>query len=241
MKSLNLILACFGMLFLSSCDKADDAIPDTQSGSYVNVAPSVSDGAVLVAARSHTTQASPVAGFPDIDISLDIPVGIFFTGGAQVKAGSVSIDGTNLDFVGNIYTMQTGGFTPGSEQFMYDAREWTVSGEGSVTAGTYANTKPLPTLGALTAEATLTRGQEYSISIASVSQADSLIYLIGDQSITVGSRTRSATFTADQTNALSKGTSIAQVAAYNITERADGTRKVYLINEDIRQLTIDVQ
>ena len=229
------------MLVLFSCEKAEEALPDTQSGSYINVAPAITDGAVLVAARSHTTQESPVAGFPDIDISLDIPVGIFFSGGAQVKAGEVQIDGSTLDFIGNVYTLQNGGFTAGADQFMFDSRAWTVGGEGAIPAGNYVNTKALPTLGEINVESSLQKGLPYTVSIASVAQADSLIYLLGDQTITVGANTRSVTFSAQQTNALSTGQSIVQVAAFNLSQRSAGSQTIYLVNEDIRQRSVTIE
>ncbi len=231
------------LISLPACDKSDDADADADSlnSSFVNVAPAVSDGAVLVAARSHTKQASPAAGIPDIDIQLDIPVAIFYSNGNQVAAGTVSIDDTELDYLNNIYTLQTGGFTPGSQQFMYGDRTWTVTGEGNSPSGTFANTRNLPSLGNLTAEETVVRGEAYTISVASATQADSLIYLIGERAKTVSSTTRSVTFSADETSALSTGTNVVQVAAYNITEQSSGSQRVYLINEDVRQLTVDIQ
>lgn len=221
-----------------SCNK-DEETPAQPTSNYVDPVGAISDGAVLVTARANVANPVSVPGFPSLDITIDVPVAIFYKDSKAVPVGGVSIDGKALELNNNVYSLGQTLVSPTGEFYMYDSRNWSVQAGGGVSAFTYTPGRALPTVGVLTTPTDVVKGEPYTLSVNSVSGADSILYNVGGVTRTVGPRTLSVTFSGEETRNVQGGeVTVVQVAGYNIERRDGNGYPVYHVGEDVRTVYV---
>ena len=227
---------------LTGCDKDDETSTTPNDGQTVNPVGALDRGAVLVTATVSTAPPVTVPGVPAFDITLDVPVALFYDGGTLVDAGEVSIDGQALGKQGNTYTIAPDFANPSTALVDYEDRTWSVSGGGSVPAIDATASRPQPSLGTVTAESEVVTGTPYTVSVSAITGADSVYYILGGVVKRFGGSTRTATFSADDiARAQSQGgQTVVQVAAFNTEERRIGDFPVFLIGEAVNNKSVSI-
>ena len=228
--------------FVSCGDDDGDATAAPDNGQAVDPIGALERGAVLVTASVSTAPPVTVPGVPEFDVTLDIPVAAFYVGGNLVDVGEVSIDGQALGQQGNTYTVTADFANPSATVIDYTDRNWTVAGGGDVPALDVRPTRPQPTLGTVTAETEIAAGTPYTMSVASISSADSVYYILGGVVKRFGAGTRSVTFSADEVGRAqtSAGSTVAQVAAFNTEQRDVGGFPVFLIGQAVNNKIVTI-
>ena len=228
------LLLILGLGLMTACEKDDDNNSNTAEDQYVDPVGTLDRGGVLIAVRTFSNSPVTVPGVPSIEIEVDVPVAVFYQGGNAVDAGTVSIDGEQLVLRSGTYTMDQSSLING-EIFNFENRSWTVAGAGSTPAFEATHSRPLPTLGELNIPESVNKGEPFTMSVSSVSNADSLLFNLGGVVKRVGAQTRSVTFSAEETNSIASGNqTVAQAAAYSIEQRSSGDFPIYLINQSVR-------
>jgi len=250
----NLILTLLIIGTLSfSCSKDEDSpepetttTPSTGGGgssgnSSGDPQPTFSDAdASLWAVKSVSITSIPGVG--DIETIIGTGVGVFFDGtGGMVDVGSVSLNTKSLTKNANSsYAYQPGASDPTGIDFTSGV-QWTVDGGNGFSAINKTVTIGFPSVGAVNSSTTITKADGYTLSVNSVSGADSVLFLIGEVTKTIAGNATSCTFSASELSGLSTGTTVAQVAAYISINETTGGKKIYYGNETVQSKTATVE
>jgi hypothetical protein len=228
---------------MSSCEKDDDEdtpeIPitpvDTTSQSQ-NGNNAVSFGDADASLIAVSSESSTIGG----TISIGTAVAVFYDNGNLIDAGEVKCETNKLTkSANNTYTYVPGLLNITGIVFSSPV-SWEVSGGNGFPAIVEDYNAAFPAAGSVTSGGTVSKRSGYTLSISNISGADSILYQIGDViATTVGSQT-SYSFSSAELAGLTNGTSIASVAAYNFSSRNISSKKVYFVNEVIKQKTIEI-
>ncbi|MBK8367761.1 MAG: hypothetical protein IPL10_10155 [Bacteroidetes bacterium] len=239
---------------LESCVKKPETAPEetpetpTTTGGGSAPAPIVSSpsdaNGVCVASKINVTTAVPNTTFV-VTVTMGSATGSFYStagSGTLDDAGTVKTnDSTHTKQSNNAYV-----FSPKSAtgiNFTSNSR-WNITGNGSIPAITYtANGFPSsPTVSNVTS---VSKGSAFTLSTASISNADSLCYQItaGSKSIykiTAASQT-SYTFPASEMGTLDvTDYGYATVTAYKFNNTTVSSKKIYFINLNTANRSIKV-
>lgn len=240
-----LLLLLAGAVTLSSCKKDEDEEPTpdpTPSTSSVPTTPvfSNADGA-LWAVNSITITTMPIVG--EVDTEIGIAVGAFANEGNfddLVNVGTVKVDDQSLTRnTNNSYTLTPGLTNPSGIEYG-NIVDWEVTGGGDFGAFTYSSNIAWPTLTPITSGETVSKSAGYTLTVNSVSNADSVLFLVGSVVKTIPGNATSCTFSADELSGLSNGTSVATVAPYASTPQTLGGKTIYVGKEAVRTRTITI-
>ena len=252
MKSKVILLALVVGTLSFSCGKDDDAptpaaattTPTNPTGggnSTGNAQPSFPGAdASLWAVKSLSVTQIP--NMPPITTTLGIGVGVFFdTGSNYVDVGTVQLNNNVLTKnPNNSYTYTPSQTNPTGIDFSSGVT-WNVAGGNGFSAINKNITLGFPTVSEITSSTTITKANGYTLSVNSVTGADSVLFLIGDVNKTIAGNATSCTFSASELNVLSNGSTVAQVAAYISTNETVGTKLIYYGNETVQSKTATVQ
>lgn len=230
---------------VSSCNllpDEDDLQPETETVPDPPT-PTFTDGdGALTAVRTVTFQEVPVIG--QVEIQIGLGVAAFFDNGntsSFVEAGSVSLEGQSLELQSNnSYVFMPSQSSPEGIDFSGNP-SWSVGGAGSVTGFSYETNIGFPSVGSITSSETVTKGSAYTLTVASVSGADSVIFMCGGIVHTLPGGTTSYTFTATETDGLSAGPSYVQVAPYRIEEATVGGGDYWFVNERVVTQSVTIE
>ncbi len=180
-----------------SCN-TNDPDPDPDPEPTPTAAPTFEDGyGTLTAVKSTTFQDIP--GFGQIEIDLGLAVAAFFNGAdftSFVTAGAVNCEGSDLtQNPNNSYAFTPTATEPEGIDFTGDP-DWTVGGNGDIPAFNHTTTIGFPTAGNVTSAATVSMANGYTLTIASVANADSVLFMIGGVAATEPGNVTSHTFSA---------------------------------------------
>ena len=239
------LLASAVSLSVGSCNllPGDDDDPPANDPASNPPTPTFTEGdGSLVAVKSVTFQEVPVVGQVQVDLGLGVAA--FFNNGntsSFVEAGSVSLEGEGLDRQeNNSYVFLPSQTNPTGIDFSGNP-SWTVGGAGSVAGFSYETNIGFPTVGAITSSETVTKGQPYTLTVANVSGADSVIFMCGGVLHTLVGGTTSYTFTAAETDGLSAGPSYVQVAPYRIEQASVGSGDYWFVNERVVTQSVTIE
>lgn len=221
-------------LFLSCQKEKDDESANQQSPSTTPLLAGT-DG-VLWAIKQFTTMSA--MGY-EVSIEAGSGVGIFSVNGKNVDAGTVKLNGNTLTNMSNSYIFTVPPTQPAGIDFSSGVR-WDVSGGNGINAFNHTVAKSFPSAAGFTCNSTLAAGSNYTISLSSVSGADSIIFVINNIHKTVAGTTKSYTFTASQLSSLKSGPAAVSVAPYNITYATFGGKKIAFGNQLVYQKNITV-
>ncbi len=214
-----------------SCNTDD---PETETET-ATATPTFQDGyGTLSAVKSTTFQDVP--GFGQLEIDLGLAVASCFNGTdftSFVSGGSVSCEGSDLSSnPNNSYAFTPSVALPTGIDFSGNP-DWVVGGNGDIPAFTHTTSIGFPTAGNVTSSATVSLSDGYTISIANVTGADSVLYMVGGVSATEPGNVTSHTFTAADLSDLTAGPSVVQAAAYKIEEQVFSGKNFWFVNETV--------
>jgi hypothetical protein len=229
---------------LVSCSK-DEETPN-QTTPTASTTPVINDAdAVLVALNTVTT--TTVLGAP-YDVTLGTGVAVFPTtagGSTYADAGAVTLEGSALDKQTNNSYVYVPSASSATGLDLSGDIDWTVAGAGSIPAFSHTVATSFPTLGVINSDTTtLSTSSDFTLSVASVNNADSVIFQIagqnGNKLVTMGPGTISHTFTAAEVASVGSGYAVIQVAVYNYEFDMVSGKKVYYINETVRSIVVSI-
>ncbi|MBZ0241594.1 MAG: hypothetical protein K8F24_00120 [Bacteroidales bacterium] len=216
-------------LTLASCNKKDDDNPDPDPNPGTeNPTPQLGAG-TLVAVKTLNTTDTPIG---PITTQLGLGVAAFSSDNwaSFLDAGSVQLDGNALTKnANNSYVFMPSVTNPMGIEFGSTV-VWDVAGNGSIPAFSHTVQIPFPSLGAITSSTDVSKSG-YTLSVASVSNADSVYFQVGDVLKVIAGNARSCEFSASELSGLGTGQSIIQVAPYRISNAQYGGKTFYFINE----------
>jgi len=200
--------------------------------------------AVLVATKTKTAVVGTVFSF-------GTAVAVFYANPGDdefIEAGTVSVEGVDLDLMDNKSYAYTAGAKsstvfPGIE--FTNPILWEVSGAGSVTSFTHGLTGNFPNTDTITSSKTINKNSSYTLRVAGVSHADSVLFNIGAANGTRVTKTlpgnaNSCTFTAAELSVLEGSVGIAQVAPYRVTSAVYSGRKNYFVREIVSSQNVTI-
>lgn len=245
MRFLTLFLFASFALF-TACDKdEDDVIPTPENPTTEETIPSTpqfsdADGS-LWAVNSVTVTS--VAGF-EIETNIGIAVGAFNTDGDfgnLVDVGTVSVDGNNLTRnMNNSYTLTPSQTNPTGIEYDDDV-EWLVSGGAGFSAFPYTSSIAWPTASEITSGATVSKSSGYQLTVNTVSNADSVLFMVGGVNKTISGNATSCTFSASDLSGLSNGSSVVTVAPYASEPHNVDGKIIFIGKEAVRTQTVTIQ
>jgi len=236
-------------LLMMSCEK-DDPTPSTPNptptDNSAQTYPTPSDAdAVLVAVKATTSTDTPIG---PIDVLVGTAVGIFsndgFASGDFIQAGTVTCNTLELAInPNNSYTFTDISATNPMGINYSSAVNWSVVGANGISPITHnAITQGFPTTGEITSPATVVRADGYTVTCASVSGADSVLFNIGGVTKTLAGNATACAFSASELSGATTGSSVVQVNAFTIDSEVFGSdTKAYFINQDTRSITVTVE
>ena len=238
-------MAAVVVMSVSACNLLPDTDPDTDTNSNpAPPTPTIADGSsgTLAAVKSITTQDIP--GFGLIEIDLGIATAAFFNGTDYnnfVGAGAVTCETLGLTLnANNSYTFTPTATEPSGIDWSGNP-DWNVAGDGTIPAFTHTTTIGFPGAGAVTSSATVTKANGYTLSIANVSGADSVIYMIGGVLFTEAGNVTSHTFSASDLSGLGTGPNFVQAAAYKIESAEYGGKTFHFVNERVVTQSVTIE
>lgn len=218
-------------LTLASCNKKDDDDVDPGGGNNPgteNPTPQLGVG-TLVAVKTLNTTDTPIG---PITTELGLGVAVFSSDNwsSFQDAGSVQLNGNALTKnANNSYIFMPSATNPMGIE-LGSTVVWDVAGNGSIPAFSHTVQTTFPSLGAITSSTDVSKSG-YTLSVASVSNADSVYFQVGEVLKVLGGNARSCEFSASELSGLSTGQSIIQVAPYKISNAQYGGKTFYFINE----------
>ena len=236
-----LLLAGAVSFSISSCN-TDDTDPPTNPSSTPPT-PTIADGnATLVAIKSVTYQDVPVIG--QVEVDLGLAVGVFFNGvdyDTYVNAGTVTCEGESLSEQDNGSYIYMPSQTSATGIEYSGNPDWVVGGNANIPGFSHTTNIGFPSVGSITSSETVSSGNAYTLKIASVSGADSVIFSMGGVVHTEPGNATSSVFTAAEVNSMGTGATYAQAAAYRIEEATYSGKNFWFVNEKVVTQSITIE
>lgn len=241
------LLLLSAALVFTACEKDEDEpeIPQENPTTETESAPTTpqfsnADGS-LWAVNSMSTQS--VGGF-EVDVNIGIAVGAFTENGdfnTLVDVGTVSVDDNNLTRQSNnSYTLTPSQTNPTGIDYNTDVN-WSVSGGNGFSEFTYTSSIPWPTASEISSGGTVSKSAGYTLTVGSVENADSVLFMIGSAIKTIPGNAVSCTFSADELSGLDNGTSVASVAPYASEPENFGGKTIYIGKEAVQTRTVTIE
>lgn len=200
--------------------------------------------AVLVATKTKTAVAGTI-------ITFGTAVAVFYANPGDdefIEAGTVTVEGEDLDLMDNKSYAYTGGVRsstifPGIEYT--NPILWEVSGQAPVTGFNHGLTGNFPNTDTITSSKTINKNSSYTLKVAGVSHADSVLFNIGAANgsrvtKTLPGNANSCTFSAAELSVLEGSVGIAQVAPYRVTSATYSGRKNYFVREIVSSQNVTI-
>lgn len=239
---------CF---FMASCKKSDDS-SSTPVNNASNIPPSANNAdGIMVAIK--TLSFVSQSGF-EITLPVNTAVSAFgnLETGAFEDVGSVDLGGDVLEKQDNnsyVYTFDGDvGTTPGGTYGLdlSTPYTWNVTGGGGFSAFTHTVSMNFPSIGKITsATGDIASSSSYTLTVESVSGADSVYYQIAGEggnvyAVKTGSST-SHTFSATELASVGSGDAVIQVAAIKYATDTKNGKDIWFLNETVVTDFVKVQ
>jgi hypothetical protein len=243
--SLTMIAAA---LLLGACKKDDDEpeAPETPSNntpSQTSPTPSFPGAAgVLWAVNTITSQT--VSGVP-FEIVSGVGVAIFPTAdnaSAYIDAGTVKLNDVELTRQSNNSYLTIPSMTnPTGIDLSSGSTHWTVTGANDIPAIDHAPSFDFPVVGDITSATTVTRSDGYTLTVASVSASDSVVFTVGSVVKMKPSGTTSCSFSAAELAGVTAGPSFIQVSPYSYSHEMISGKDFYFGKQTARTVSATIQ
>jgi len=236
-------LAGLVCLSVTSCNLLPDDEEPTTSTQPDPPTPTIADGyGTLSAVKSVTFQDVPVVGLVEVDLGL--AVGVFFNGvdyNTFLNAGSVTCEGETLEEQDNGSYVYLPSQTNATGIDFSGNPDWNVTGSADVPAFSHTTNIGFPTVGEITSSSTVSNGSDYTLTVASVTGADSVIFMMGGVVHTEAGNATSSTFTSAEISGMGTGANFAQAAAYKIEEATYSAKNYWFVNEKVVTESITIE
>lgn len=226
-----LIVSLLSIVVLSSCDLLGGEVSEP---SKADTRPSFNSSySVLWALNTKTSVSTGGLGMDLGDAQVDFGSAFagFTDGGSNVAAGDVKVNDISLKMEKNKFYMSPVSITNPTGITFEGTAKWSVAGANNIPTVNYTTKKSFPTASGFTCDATVDKTKSYTISLSSVSSADSIIYMVNDVVKTVAGNIKSVTFMSDQLSSLKKGNAFVQVAPYNYEIKLFGSKNFVFGNQ----------
>lgn len=239
---LAMIFLAMSLAFTGCNDDDEDDEPEPEQTQNTDTDPTpefpMAD-ATLVAVDTKTTQDTPLGTF---DIFIGTGVGLFFNANQNLlDAGTVSLNGSNLTKnSNNSYTYFPSITEPEGLSFT-SGTDWDVSGSSDFPAFTASPSFTFPSVGEISGDDVVDRSADYTISVSSVSNADSIIYLVSGIAKTTAGNVTSCTFTAEELAGAPTGPGIIQAAPYAYNDQEFSGKTVYFVKEKVVSKSVTIE
>lgn len=233
---------------LVSCSKDEETTPTTpvDTGNN-NTTPATAsttphftgaDGA-LFAVRTTNMQTLPFIGNFTVDVNTAVAAFWNDTDSSLVGAGTVTCNDSALTFMNNAYVFQQHSLN-GID--FSSGVNWNVSGANGIPAFSRSITAiPFPAVDTVTSSLTIPRNADYTLTVGSVSGADSVYFVVGSLLKRMGGNATSCTFTAAELGTLAAGTSIVEAAAFNYYSEDISGKTIYFGKESVQTRMVTLQ
>ena len=245
---LLLALLTIGILTFSCSEDEDLPIPEEtttstgNTGSTENNLQPTIPGADAALWAVNTVTITEVPGLPSITTNLGVGVAVFLdASGDFVDVGDVQLNTNSLDRVPNNSYVSIVGITNPTGIDFSGGVSWSVVGGNGFPAITKDVAIGFPNVGEITSSTTVTPANGYTLTVSSVSGADSVLFLIEGINKTIAGNATSCTFTASDLSSLSAGASIVQVAAYVTTNETVDGKTIYYGNQTVQTKSVTIQ
>lgn len=236
------VLAGLVSLSVTSCNLLPDD-EDTTTTAPNPPTPAFSDGyATLAAVKTVTFQDLP--GFGQVEVDFGVAVGVFFNGvdyDTYLNAGTVTCENETLEEQDNGSYVFIPSQTSATGIDFSGNPDWDVSGSADVAAFSHTTSIGFPSVGAITSSNTVSNGNDYTLTVANVSGADSVIFTMGGVVHTEPGNATSSTFTSAEISGMESGATFAQAAAYKIEEATYNTKNYWFVNEKVVTESITIE
>ncbi len=230
----NLSIYAFTLLFaaaftLGSCNKKDDDNVDPgNTNTGTNPTPQLGSG-TLVAIKTTNITSTPIG---DITTTIGVGVAAFTSNGYSTltDAGAVQLNGNTLTKNSNNSYTFTPSLTAPTGIDLGNTIVWDVAGNGDTPAFSHTVQAPFPTVGAITSSTDVSKSG-YTLTVASVTNADSVYFQVGSVLKVLAGNARSCEFTSADLSSLGTGQSLIQVAPYKVSNATYGGKTFYFVNE----------
>ena len=226
-----LIVSLLSVIVFSSCDLFGE---DVSEPSKVDTRPTFNSSySVLWALNTKTSVNTDGLGINIGDTQVDFGTAFaaFTDGGNYVSAGDVKVNDNLLKMESNKIYLSNVSLTNLMGITFEGNAKWSVAGANNIPAVNYTTNKSFPTASGFTCDATVDKTASYTISLSSVSNADSIIFMVNDIVKTVRGNIKSVTFTSEQLSSLKNGNSFVQVAPYNYEIKQFGSKNFVFGNQ----------
>jgi len=122
-----------------------------------------------------------------------------------------------------------------------DLPNWSVSGAGSISGFDHTTAVNFPVVGSITSSQTISSGNDYTLTVANVSLADSVIFMLGGVVHIEAGNVTSSTFTSAEVGQAGSGTTYAQVAPYNYEVETINGKTYWFINERVVTQSVTIE
>lgn len=236
-----LLLAGVVSFSITSCNTDDTDPPANPSNNPPT--PTIEDGhGTLVAIKTVTFQDVP--GFGQMEIDLGLAVGVFFNGvdyETYLNAGTVTCEGENLAEQSNgSYLFIPSQTNPTGIEYSGNP-DWVVGGNTNIPGFSHTTNIGFPSVGTISSSSTVNSANSFTLTVANVSGADSVIFSVGGVMHTVAGNVTSSVFTAAEIGTIGKGANYAQVAAYRVEQSTYGGKNFWFVNEKVVTQSITVE
>jgi len=224
-----LSLSVFAFVGCEEDNPEPDNPDDSNNSTTVTPQFAGADG-TLVAVRTKS-------GVGPFAITTGVGVAVFSDNGDftnPVDAGDVSVNGTALvRGDNNAYYSIPGIANPTGVNFN-NGVDWAVSGSADVNAFTYSPAqRNFPGVNGINGAAVVSKSSDYTLSANSITDADSVVFMVQDVLVTTEGTTTTYTFTAAELANIATGAGIVQVVGYNYeTQTIDG-KNYYFVKETV--------
>lgn len=234
-------IACIAAF--SSCKKDEDDDNNQTTTSPENPMPTPSDAdGVCVSIKSSVAVEVPSIGTQTTVTGLAVAA-FPGTGDSFIDAGNVTCNGSALSkFENNSYAYTPDASNPLGLSFS-SQNDWSVAGGGGITGFTYSNGTNIPTIGKLTAPATVDVGSDLNLGIdmssssTQLNNPDSIYFGVygpdGNLFVAKAGTTTSHTFTAGDLGTVGTGSGYVQIAAVKFNKQTLSGQTIYFINEGV--------
>jgi hypothetical protein len=234
---------------LTACSKDDDKKPEEEqkeepkTNNTGSTTPEFTDGnGVMVAVKSESSTSTP---FGPVITTIGTAVAVFYDSpGSNTfqEAGTVMAEGEKLGKQTNnsyVFTPSVNN-TTGIDYSIGDVH-WEVSGNGTVPTIDETITMGFPSVEPINSGNTVSMSSGYTLSSAGITNADSILFLVGDVVRTVVGGNDSYTFTSSELSTLNAGPSVVQIAAYKLTTRSTSGKDYHYVNETVVSKSVTIE
>ena len=224
-----------------SCDKDEE---ETAPATPAPTAPTTPDNptvaftdgnGTLTGVNSRTFQNIPGLGSVAIDFGL--AVAVFYddpSTGTFLEAGTVMCEGEDLKMqTNNSYVYTPGIANQEGIDFSSGDVTWNIEGMGTVPQIDYTTYIGFPSVGHIASDKELSRTADYTLEAASISNADSVIFMLGGIYHIVAGFNSSYTFTKAELSTLVAGANFMQITAYRWDATVSNGKTYYFVNETV--------